>query len=541
MRWFNRAALAVPAAMSHAVTSLSPLPRALPIPPWRVAIFALAVGSAGAVAPLPACLAVAGALVLAEVLARRDALAPPARVAIVGVAAASLAPWLATLAPRDACLAVAALAWAITAWRAPGTALLLVLALAPLHTLALSLLEGRWHVDPGALGYWKELGLAVLAARVVVEPAARAGWSEPGRWAPPLRWAAAALAWIGVQSALALVRHDVGVGLAVRGWAADLGPFALLAIAFGAARARLVDAARVRRAVVALGSALAGFGFAQLAWIGPRWYAAVGYGGPRDFKVPGYEHYRLTSTFLDPLPAGLFLAVAALVALDGALVATRTRGARARLAAAAALTMAASLASFTRSAWIGLALGVAIVAAVRWREPGVRRALAAALAAAALLALPLAPRLAAWTRDTATGAATDTSSPRHWEAWRRGAQTIADHPLGLGPGRAGEVSVRVLGAAGIVTESSYLQFGVEYGVAGLVGAAGFVASVARALAGALRRRAAGGTGADALAAWCALAVAALFLHALTERPVAYPVMALAGLALAGAPRAGETR
>ena len=255
--------------------------------------------------------------------------------------------------------------------------------------------------------------------------------------------------------------------------------------------------------------------------------------------MPGYEHYRLTSTFLDPLPAGLFLAVAALVALDGLLAAARrSRRERAGVALAAGLAMAASLASFTRSAWIGLALGVVILAAAHWREPGARRSLAAVLFAAAVLALPIAPRLAAWTRDTATGAATDTSSPRHLEAWLRGARTIADHPLGLGPGRAGEVSVRVLGGAGIVTESSYLQFGVEYGVVGGVLVSTFVVSLARALARTLRARTVGERRADALAAWCALAVAGLFLHALTERPVAYPVMVLAGVALAGS--AGAT-
>lgn len=531
--------------MSHVATPAPAPLRALPIAPWRVGVFAIGVGVAAAIATPAATLAVAGALVLAEVLTRGHAMPVAARVTIVAVAAACAAPWLAALEARDALLLVAALGWAIVAWRAPHAALIVFLVAAPLHTLVLSLVEGRWRLDPGALGYWKELGLAVLAARVAAEPAARSGWNAPRRLSAPLVWGALGLAWIGAVSARALLRHQVGVGLAVRGWAADLGPFVLLAIAFGAARARLVGSRPIRAVIVGLGAALAVFGFVQLVAIGPRWYAEVGYGGPRDFKVPGYAHYRLTSTFLDPLPAGLFLAVAALVALDGLLAAAAlgraSRRRRVWLACACAVSIAASLASFTRSAWIGLALGVVVIAAARWHEPGVRWALAVVLVAAGLVVLPLLPRLAAWTRDTATGAATDTSSPRHWEAWLRGAQGIADHPLGLGPGRAGEVSVRVLGANGIVTESSYLQFGVEYGVPGAALLVGFVVSVGRALARAGRPGASGARRADSLAAWCALAVAGLFLHALTERPVAYPVMVLVGLTLAAAPGAGRLR
>lgn len=524
--------------MSLAAASVESRSRRRPPPATvaRVLGYALVLGAAGALLPPIPCAAVAGAILAFEAVsfgARRTA---SATLVLVSVAAALGAPLLATASVRSLTLAVAGLAWVALAWARPAVALGGLIVLAPFHTLVLSLLEGRWLIDGGALGQWKDLGIATLAVRtvlVVVRGVGRAdGWRDPRQWAAPLRWGAAMLAWIAATSVRAVVTHSVGLGLALRGLAADLGPFALLAIGWAACRGGLASAPTLRRLTIALAIALVVFGFVQLLLIGPEWYAAVGYTGPRDFKVPGYEHHRLTSVFLDPLPAGLFLALASLLALDEAFLA-RDRWARARSLAAAVGLALAVLATFTRSAWLGLALGAVVVARAHWGNPDARRWIGIAALVMVVAALPLAPRLASWTRDTLAGAATDTSTPRHFEAWLRGAQALADHPFGLGPGRAGEVSVRMLGANGIVTESSYLQFGVEFGVVGLVLLAGLVMRVGRAL---LARSAAGEAGAAGVAAgWVALALAAFFLHALTERPVAYPAMILAGMALAQSP------
>jgi hypothetical protein len=504
----------------------------------RVLGFGVAVGATGSLAPPSKCAAVAGALVALEAVTGSRAAVPAVRLGLLALAAGCLGPWLAMLPPRDSSLVVGALAWAVLCWRRPGTALVLLIVVAPLHTLLLCILEGRARLDTGSLGMWKELGIGTLLARMIASPECSRGWRAPRSWEPPLVWGVLLTAWVGVMTVAALAAHRVGPGLAVRGLAADLGPLVLIGIAYAGCRARLVDPVRVRAGIVWFAVVLALFGFVQLLWIGPRWYEAVGYFGPRDFKVPGYQHYRLTSVFLDPLPAGLLFAVAALVAFDELVRATR-RATRVGLGLTAVLSTCAVLATFTRSAWLGLAVGLVILARIHRREPGVRRALGSVLVASALVSVPLAPRLMAWARDTATGAATDTSSPRHLEAWLRGVRTLADQPSGLGPGRAGEVSVRVLGPAGIVTESSYLQFGVEYGAVGLLLVGCLVVSLTRALD---RARQAGGPGAaGALAAWCALAVGGLFLHALTERAVAYPVMILAGAGLASVPYRAPAR
>ncbi len=502
----------------------------------RVLGYALLLGAAGAWLPPIPCAAVAGGMLALEAVSFGARRTSSATLVLVAVAAALGAPLLATASVRSLALAVGGLAWAALAWERPAVALGGLVVLAPFHTLVLSLLEGRWWIDSAALGQWKELGIATLAARMMVigvRGAHSAGrWRYLRRWAAPLRWSVAMLVWIAAMSVRAVVTQSVELGLALRGLAADLGPLALLAIGWASCRAGLVDARALRRLTIALAIALAVFGFVQLLVIGPDWYAAAGYTGPRDFKVPGYEHHRLTSVFLDPLPAGLFLALASLLALDEAFLA-RDRRARARSLVAAVGLALAVLATFTRSAWLGLAFGAVLVARAHWRNPGARRWIGIAALAMVVATLPLAPRLASWTRDTLAGAATDTSTPRHFEAWLRGAQTLSDHPFGLGPGRAGEVSVRMLGANGIVTESSYLQFGVEFGVVGLVLLAGWVMSVGRAL---LARSSLGEAGAAGVAAgWVALALAAFFLHALTERPVAYPAMILAGMTLARKP------
>ncbi|MFN7956409.1 MAG: O-antigen ligase family protein [bacterium] len=518
----------------------------------RVLGYAVAIGAAGALLPGVTCAAVAGALVAFEVACFGGRRAPAPAAMLVALAAALAAPLLATATTRALVLGVGAVAWVALAWARPLVALAALIAIAPFHTLVLSVLEGRWLLEGGALGQWKDLGIATLGVRALAMAVRREGRSaacaDPRAWARPVRWGVALTAWVAATSVRALVVHQVGLGLALRGLAADLGPLALVGIAARVAGDDPAEARRLRALTVWLAALLAVFGLVQLAILGPGWYAAAGYTGPRDFKVPGYEHYRLTSVFLDPLPAGLVFAIASLLALDDAFRAG-VAGARVRSLALAAGLAVTALATFTRSAWLGLALGAAIVARVHWRDRAARRWIALAVLATAAATLPLAPRLASWTRDTLTGAATDTSSPRHLEAWLRGAQTLADHPWGLGPGRAGEVSVRVLGANGIVTESSYLQFGVEYGIVGMGLLTGFVLSMGRALLAAAVAGRAGAAGVGA--AWCALALAACFLHALTERPAAYPVMILAGISLApplgrgrlataAAPRAGVT-
>ncbi|MBU2595299.1 O-antigen ligase family protein [Patescibacteria group bacterium] len=62
------------------------------------------------------------------------------------------------------------------------------------------------------------------------------------------------------------------------------------------------------------------------------------------------------------------------------------------------------------------------------------------------------------------------STSNHQEALKRGVELVKDHPLGLGIGSAGPASQWGLGLENsVITESSFLQIGVEMGVLGLIG------------------------------------------------------------------------
>ncbi len=504
----------------------------------RALLIGACVGAAAAIGSAATCAAVGGAAVFADALlfARRRALA--VTIGLVVLAAAASGPALASVGLRDALLAMGAASLVVTAWRAPRAALLALVILAPVHTLVLSVIEGRWLLDPGALGMWKDVLVGTLCARAIVS-----GGRAPAlrRADQPERWLAALVGLAMGVTVVSIARREVGIGLAARGLAADFGPLLLYPLARSLGDSGL-DFARVRRLVVWMGAGLAIFGFVQLVVLGPSWYGTVGYFGPRDFKVPGHEHFRLSSVFLDPLPAGLLLAVAALLALDelGGLGADATSVWSAPAIRGLALFAVCALgcvATFTRSAWLGLAVGA--IGLARVHRGASARAIRVALILAALATLPIVPSVLSWTRDTATRAESDTSFPHHLDAWSRGVREIADHPSGLGPGRAGEVSVRVLGASGIVTESSYLQFGVEYGVAGLLLVAGWTIALTLRLWRAARAGEPGAAG--VLAAWAPLAIGALFLHALTERSVAYPVLLLAGASQRSRDAAREAR
>jgi hypothetical protein len=204
------------------------------------------------------------------------------------------------------------------------------------------------------------------------------------------------------------------------------------------------------------------------------------YGLPENFvyNVGGDRPFlrRLVSTFLSPLACGYLCVVALLVAAT----ALRRRAAAAALAVA---TAAGLLWTFSRSSLLALALGLAVLAALR-RRP-LELAAAALVVAVAFGWAHLFPKIAptgSWTRadlvyqhEQARGAkgaftATSSSEPslsEHWRSLRDGFRTMGDHPQGYGPGNVGQTASRT-GTPLRAGESNYTELGVELGVAGAV-------------------------------------------------------------------------
>jgi len=243
---------------------------------------------------------------------------------------------------------------------------------------------------------------------------------------------------------------------------------------------------------------------------------------------------RLVSTFLSPLATAYALVVGLLL-----LAAVRPRR---WTIGAGALVYVGLLWTHTRSAFLALAAGLLVLAALRRSWTPV--ALAAGSLVASLVFVAVFPTIGPQTSYTATelaclrdnaaeegdagGGALDpgeSSTTSHWRALRDGIRTVAEHPWGFGLGNAG-VSASRTGAEVKAGESTYTELGVDTGVLGL---AAFVAWLV-ALAFALRRRSPWLTASLAAFALLGLQTDVIGIHWL-----AVVVLGLSGSALRAAP------
>lgn len=239
---------------------------------------------------------------------------------------------------------------------------------------------------------------------------------------------------------------------------------------------------------------------------------------------------RLVSAFLSPLASAYLLVVVLLY-----LVARRaTRW----TVAASGIAYAGLLWTHTRAAYLALAAGLVVLAAVR------RRWIPLILAAASLgagvgfvKAFPHIGPSTSYTQaeleilreqgranpDVGTDplGGSDASTASHLRNLRDGVEAVVRHPQGYGLGNAG-VNASRTGVPPVAGESTYTEIGVD---TGLAGAAAFVAWMLAVLA-ALRRRSAWMT-----AVWAAVLTIAVQTDVIGVHWIAYVVFALAGLAL----------
>lgn len=308
---------------------------------------------------------------------------------------------------------------------------------------------------------------------------------------------------------------------------------------------------RLGATIVATAAGLAAFGLVDIYAIPLSWWRHSGAPGwfhrqlgfdyrglsylPENFVYnTGNEHplRRLVSTFLSPLASSYLFVVALL--LGASALARRARPVLA-WAAATVLVFAGLLWTHSRSSYLALVLGLALLAVVR-------RGARLALAAAALLVLvagtafvKVYPHLAPATSFTAqelavqrahahaTGGAAvsgleDASITSHWHALRAGASTVLHHPQGFGVGNAGSTAART-GVPVEAGESTYTELGAD---AGLAGALLFVAW-SLALAGLLVVR----------APWLGAAFVAVLALGLQTDVIGVPWLAYVLWALAG--------
>ena len=429
---------------------------------------------------------------------------------------------------------------AVLVWRRPLLGLYAYVVGLALHNAVFMLLftagADGWQLTVAQA--WKEILLAVVLARVVRDGVA-------GRRLPfsPGIVDVAALAFAATAVVYALLPQDLLGGAAgPKAELYGLRHHVLPVAAFLAGRALVPGREELRRVValaVGVAAAVAVVGLVEeyavslAAW---RTLGAAAYfhdqldfssytgpaGLPENWALNSSEGVfrRLVSTLLSPLGSAYLFVVALLLVAAGVL--------RGRLAALASLAVfAALLFTFTRSALLALAGGL-VVLAVALRRPAPLAAAAVVVVSAIgfAAAFPsVAPETRFFPEDIAIQEQiagekgglpegnpvevgfSDPSSKSHLAELERGADSLAEHLGGYGPGNSGQTALR-FGVESRAGESVYLELGADLGVPGLLF---WVAFSALVLAGLLRRAwAAAGAEERRLAAGLAAAGAALF-------------------------------
>jgi hypothetical protein len=362
---------------------------------------------------------------------------------------------------------------AVWSFRQPLPALRLLLVLLPLHSAATLVADHVWNLDDAvilAFSGWKEAVVAgVVAAAVMV------GWRSR-RWPTLPEWLALGLvAVIAGRTTLDLAagRPPAAVLLGARQLAEVFVLFLAVSVLRPLPRWFLGTAKGM--AVTALVAVT--FGVIQPSLGAPfydHYFHDSGQLLHHSYIVDlGYGHrFRAVGTFIAPNEFGLGIVVLASTALMPLLSLPSRR--RWALAAGAVLAGAALLLSFSRSAWLGAAMGVALVAwilrreiSAAWRRRETLRITlkevvaigAAVLVAAALLFASIGGF--SFLAGTVSGG--EASAAGRGESLATGVQATVENLGGLGLGTAGPTALAVTGEA-VLTENWYLVYAIQLGV-----------------------------------------------------------------------------
>ncbi|MFN7951858.1 MAG: O-antigen ligase family protein [bacterium] len=251
------------------------------------------------------------------------------------------------------------------------------------------------------------------------------------------------------------------------------------------------DLRRMFLVSVWIGAAVALFGVYQVYFLEESDLTALGFGRqspfgafiPWNFKRESIGMFRAISVIGDPLSLSTYLLVLLLWAIPVAVYYPNGRVAHPLKLVVAALA-AGLYFTFTRSAWIGAAAGVAIVlVAMARRRETVLFALLGLIGAAGLLVATGGIEFI-----KVTLALGEPSSRNHFRELWDGAKYMLAHPLGIGIGKVGRAFLRFIGiGTGFGVESWFLQIGIELGILGLALYVGLSAEAARLAWKAFRR------------------------------------------------------
>jgi hypothetical protein len=335
-------------------------------------------------------------------------------------------------------IAGAVLLW--MAFRHPVTSLGVVLAWMPIHPLAFLLAK---FFGPAYIGSFEGCDRVVLLVLVFIL------WMRNGVKFVAPDWFL--LACLG----LAVLRLAFGGTLL-----ALLSDFNLV-IAYAAGRVAVLTVSQERvwaRRAVWIVAVLSVLGMTEVFVIGegPRTvlYLSAAEGATDEsalnaaFHADGFTGLRESATMFGPLQFAP-LCMAALVIW----------WVYCRNPLSAAMITAGLICSVTRSAWLGTAVAIALLAVIMGQK---RRFLLYATLALVLFitAIPVLG-LGDYLLSTKTGQ--DLSAKGHQESIANGLEYVAGHPFGTGPGNAGMYAVKS-DTEGVFIENTYLTLAAEYGI-----------------------------------------------------------------------------
>jgi O-antigen ligase len=226
------------------------------------------------------------------------------------------------------------------------------------------------------------------------------------------------------------------------------------------------------------------------------------------------EDGRVRAFFQDPNVFGPFLVPAALILIEELLAPRMLRASRLTKAICLVALTLGVLFSFSRGAWLNLALGVVVMFLVlSLRRGGARRAIAflgVGLCVAALVGGAVAI-------SGSSSFLAERARPQSYDAERFGAQAVGidaaqQYPLGAGPGQFEQI-------APISAHSTYVRVLAEQGLAGLFTLAVLlIFTLGAALRNALLGRDTYGIGSAALlGSWCGILANSFFVDTLHWR------------------------
>lgn len=402
---------------------------------------------------------------------------------------------------------------------------LALVALMPLHAF-FSVSLGHWFGHQAIWQSWKEaviliMGLAGLSI-LIKDPAARGELKKPVN--------IAILVFLLISLVVTLLNRPPVVS-AIFGLKTDL-EFLVAFLLVQLAATREFRHKLVKFLLVSSGVVIA-FGLLQVYLLKPDFLTQFGYGpstvAPYQSVDPAIGSIRIISTLGGANQLGSFLI------LPLALVFWRLlRKPKLWQVGYLAAGLIVEWHTYSRSAWIGMALAFAImaVAALKrsWRVPALLIVVVTAAIAVQWLVTSAGTnnklQYYLFHQNVSADTGYKGSTDLHSIAFNTGLKEAREHPIGEGLGTAGPASFH--NGRSLIPESYYLQLAIETGLAGLIA---YLASQVLLALNMIKRGTKCSVGAPLMAALLGVGVVNLFLHGWADSSTALTFWTLAGAAV----------